>query len=143
VPRRPPSPTPKHSLPFIAGILGVVLGVAIVGSTFTTLGPGNRLYWQTTVTVPAGANATHPYEVAFQGATFSMWWPPAPPGNSPSTGLTGIEIRVTEPTGALDSTSTGCGSCGSGPQSWYSPDGDVGISFTDGSFGTDNLLVSV
>lgn len=143
VPRRPGSQFLKRSLPRLSALLGVVIGVGVLLSTLTFLGPGDRLYWQTTVAVPANANSTHPYEVAFQGATFSIWWPPAPPANSPSTGLVGVEIRVTEPSGILESTRTGCGSCGGGPQSWYSSDGGVGISYTDGSFGTVTLLVAV
>jgi hypothetical protein len=142
MPRPSPSRPSGRRLTLLTALIGVGLGVAVLALTFTTVGPGSRLYWQSTTDVPAGADATHPYAVTFHGATFAMWWPPAPPPNSISTGLTGIELQVTEPSGVVVSTSTGCGSCGGGTQSWYSPDGGVGILYTDGSFGTVTLLVA-
>jgi hypothetical protein len=130
----------KGSLPAFSALAGVAVGVVILVSTLTFLGPGDRLYWQDTVTVPAGDNAMHPYEVTFEGAKFSMWWPPSPQG--PSTGLQGVRIQITEPSGGLDTTGTWCGSCGNGVQSWFSSDGDVGIAYSDGSLGTVTLLVA-
>jgi hypothetical protein len=100
------------------------------------------MYWTSTVTVPASATAAHPFQVAFRGASYSMWWPPALPPGSISTGVEGVGIQITEPSGVVDETGTGCGSCGSGPQYWYSSDGSVGIGFTDDALGTVALLVS-
>jgi hypothetical protein len=140
VPRGPVSQFRRHLLPRISALIGVALGVGIIFLTCAFLGPGGRLYWQDTVTVPANDNATHPYDATFEGAKFSMWWPPAPQG--PSTGLQGVRIQITEPSGVLDTTGTWCGSCGDGLQSWYSSDGDVGIAYTDGSLGTVTLLVA-
>ncbi|MCI4325171.1 MAG: hypothetical protein L3K00_04740 [Thermoplasmata archaeon] len=133
----------EPALPRLAALAGVALGVAMVVSTVIALGPGSRPYWQTTVSVPADANAMQPDEVSFHGATFTIWWPPALPAHSISTGLQGVEIQIAEPSGAVDNTSTGCGACGSGVQSWYSSDGGVGVSYTDGSFELVTLLVAV
>jgi hypothetical protein len=144
VPRRAVSPFAQRWLPRLAAVIGVALGVAIVIlSTLFLVGPGNQPYWETSVAVPANANATHPYEVTFHGAIFSMSWPPSPPANSISTGVMGVEIRITESSGVLDTTATGCAECGPGTQSWYSPDGSVGIAFNDGELGTVTLLVAV
>jgi hypothetical protein len=129
-------------LPLLSSIVGIAIGVALVLSAVFVVEANNRMYWVSSVTVPAGANATNPFVVEFHGASFSLWWPPAPQPGTASTGLTGVDIQITEPSGVVDKTATGCGSCGSGTQYWYSTDGSVGVGFTDGSFENMTILVS-
>jgi hypothetical protein len=129
-------------LPLLASIVGIAIGVALVLSAVFIVEANDRMYWVSSVTVPADANATNPFVVELHGASFSLWWPPAPRPETPSTGLTGVDIQITEPSGVVDKTATGCGSCGSGTQYWYSADRSVGVGFTDGSFGNMALLVS-
>lgn len=128
-------------LSILSMIMGGGIGVAIVIAATTSMGP-DRLYWTDDIVVPGSASATHPYGVSFHGASFQFWWPPAPPPGSASSGLTGVTVQITESSGAVDQTATGCGSCG-GSHSWYSSDGNVGISWTDESFGTVTLLAAV
>jgi hypothetical protein len=108
---------------------------------FTALGPGGRLYWTLPVTVPAAANGTHPYEMKFHAATFIMWWPFIPSGRVTS-GSPGVTIQITEPSGVIDETSTGCVACVVGSRAWYSSDGSVGI-YSVGGSGSVTLLVRV
>jgi hypothetical protein len=129
----------SHFLPVLPPAIGVAVGISLSLLALTSLGPGGRVYWDTSVTVPTGANSTHPYAASFRGATFAMWWPYIPPG-SVSTYASGITVQITEPSGVVDETSTGCEPCLTGLQSWYSSDESVGISYQDAS-GTITLLV--
>ena len=132
---------PGGWLPIVSALIGVGGGVALVLVASTSVGPSG-LYWADTIVVPSSANAAHSFNVSFHGAAFLLWWPPGPPPGSISSGLTGVSIKITEPSGAVVQTATGCGACG-GSHSWYSSDQRVGISWIDGSFGTVTLLVAI
>lgn len=125
-------------LPVLALTCGVLVGGAIVGVSVLTISSGG-VYWNDEVSVPSSANASNPYVVSFHDATFSMWWPEIPPG--PYSGLVGVTILITEPSGVSDQTGTGCVACTFNPHSWYSNDGVVGISWYDSSAGDVTLLV--
>lgn len=97
-------------------------------------------YYSEQVSVPPNASDASPYVVGFHGATFSIWLPYSPPG-AISSGLTGPSFSITEPSGMLVQTGTGCGACDASLHTWYSSDGSVGVAWHNGALGSPFLLV--
>ncbi len=132
---------PRQWLAAASVLVGVVAGSSIVAGSILVFGPSGSLYWSKQVSVPAGANESHPDQVTFHGATFTLWWPYVRPGAS--SGVIGVSITITEPSGAVDQTGTGCGACTFNQHTWYSDDGVVGIAWYDRAMGDVTLLVRV
>ena len=131
-------PRRLRNLAILSLACGVLVGMAVVGGSYLTLSPQGVVYWYVEVNVPSTANSSNPELVHFDGASFWLWWPAILPGAY--SGVQGVSILVTEPSGTVDETSTGCAACG-GSHTWYSSDGAVGISWTDPSEGSLTLLV--
>lgn len=134
-----PSDRGRSGTLFAAALIcGSLLGATLVGVSawYRSSGPA---YWSTVVEVPTTANASSPYVVDFHGATFSMWHPVIPPGVY--SGVVGLSVVITEPSGTTDQTGTGCGACGPEQQTWYSNDGSVGITWYGAGLGDLTLLV--
>ncbi len=124
----------------VAVVGGTLVGAGLVAATTFFFGY-NGTYWSMQVSVPRSANESTPYVVSFHGATFTMWWPYVPPGAS--SGVIGVSIVITEPSGTSDQTGTGCAACTFTQHTWYSEDGKVGVAWYDRSMGDVTLLVRV
>jgi hypothetical protein len=141
------------------GFLLIAVGVAVVIGTAglvtaelvlhaATPSPGapvynGTTYYHTAVSVPSNATQGSPMRVTFHSAAFVLWWPYIPPGTI-STGVYGVSLTVSEPSGPVDSATSDCAACGQFSATWFSPDHEVGIAYTaaPGDLGNLTLLVA-
>lgn len=138
----------RYGKPLAVALAGVLVGTVMVVLVLPA-GPfvngeqlwGGRLYYSATVEVPSSDISSEPLRVTLHGATFDLWWPKIPPGAY--SGVIGVAINATEPSGVIDQTATGCAGCGWSQESWFSADGEIGITFNDHSLGTVTLLVAM
>jgi hypothetical protein len=127
------------------GVVGLVsasvLLSALAPSTPTETYHGTA-YYHTFVSVPPNATASQPLQVEFHNASFVLWWPEIPPGTI-SSGVYGVSLTITEPSGTVDQAASDCAACGDFPETWFSADNEVGISYTASEQDLGNLTLLV